>query len=189
MIKAYIADINGTFVQSEYLSNKLHERWNVPIEESLQALKGIQDIIRFPKAPKAFSLWKPYLERWQIDITEKDFFDWWFSFELLQKAVVSFCVKVRNEGKKVYILSNNFKERTVYYKKQFPEIFQNIDGSYFSCENGFVKPNVEAIQNVLNDNQLKPDEVIYVDDSLQNLESARSLGIRAYSSFSEIEEA
>ena len=187
MIKAYILDFNGIFVQSDYTSNRLHEKWNVPIEESLEANKAFLEIARLPNAPDMFSIWKPYLDRWQIEISQEEFLTWWFGGEVLQKEVLVFCKKVRNESKKVYILSNNFIEKVQYYRKNYPEIFENVDKTYFSWETGFLKPNVEAIQNVLNDNRLKPEEVVYVDDSLKNLESARSLGIASYGSFTEIE--
>ncbi|MCC7289862.1 HAD-IA family hydrolase [bacterium] len=186
MIKAYILDLNGIFVQSDYLSNRMKEKWNAPIEEVLGALKTIQDIVKLPGAPRTFSLWKPYLERWGIEVDEKDFFDWWFSGEKLQSDVIDFCKEARANGQKVYILSNNFKERTQFYKEAFPEIFGNTDGAYFSCETGLVKPDSEAIKNVIDQNGLKIKEVVYVDDSLLNLESARSVGVRSFASFAEI---
>lgn len=188
MIKAYILDFNGIFVQSEYTSNRLHEKWNVPIEESLEANRAFLEIARLPNAPDMFSIWKPYLERWKIIISEADFLNWWFEGETVQRDVVLFCQKVRGEGKKVFILSNNFIEKVKYYKKNYPKIFENVDKAYFSWETGFLKPNVEAIQNVLNDNKLKAEEVVYVDDSLKNLESARNIGIQSYGSFMEIQD-
>lgn len=187
MIKAYILDFNGIFVQSEHTSNRLHEKWNVPIEESLEANRAFLEIARLPNAPDMFSIWKPYLERWKINISKADFLNWWFEGEEVQRDVVLFCQKVRGEGKKVFILSNNFIEKVKYYKKNHPEIFENVDKAYFSWETGFLKPNVEAIQNVLNDNKLKPHEVIYVDDYLKNLESARNIGVQSYGSFLDIQ--
>jgi putative hydrolase of the HAD superfamily len=59
-------------------------------------------------------------------------------------------------------------------------VFNNIDKAYFSWETGFVKPDQRAYKQVLEENHLKPEECIYFDDSEENIEAAKKLGIKAY---------
>jgi HAD superfamily hydrolase (TIGR01509 family) len=42
------------------------------------------------------------------------------------------------------------------------------------------KPDPEIFRYVLDDQQFSPEECFYVDDTFVHIESARSLGIRAY---------
>ncbi len=177
MFKAVIFDLNGVFLLSEPLSSRFEEKFDVAKDLFLPALKEIMVVVRQPDAPAAFSLWKPYLDQWQVPLTEQQFFDFWFSGEHLVPELVEYAVCLRNKGIKVFILSNNFKERTEFYRKNFPQIFQCVDKAYFSWETGLVKPSIEALQLILSENHLKPEECIYFDDSDENIKVAQTLGI------------
>ena len=88
--------------------------------------------------------------------------------------------KLRNRGVKIFVLSNNFVERANYYKKTFPFLEEIFDKVYYSWQTGFVKPNPEAYKKLLADNNLKPEECIYFDDSKENIEVAKKLGIQSF---------
>jgi len=179
MIKAVIFDLNGVFLESEYLSDRMAQKYGVSGEKFLGVLKEVMAIARRPGVKDAFELWQPRLERLGLSLTKEEFFGFWFSGERLAPKLIDYAQELRAHGLKVFILSNNFKERTEYYRQNFPEIFQNVDGAYFSWETGYVKPDLGAYQNILAENDLKPDECIYFDDSSKNVEVARSLGMHA----------
>jgi glucose-1-phosphatase len=61
--------------------------------------------------------------------------------------------------------------------REFREAF---DHHFASHVMGKIKPDEEAYQHVLTALGCNPDEVVYVDDSLLNVESARRIGIRAF---------
>ena len=180
MIKAVIFDLNGVFLESEYLSDRFKQEFKVSVEQFLPALKEIMGVVRKQNAPPAFQLWKHYLEKWNLKLSEEEFFDFWFSGEKLISELVQYSKLLREKGLKVFILSNNFKERTTYYREHFPEIFANINQCYFSWETGFVKPSKEAFEIILKENDLEPEECIYFDDSKNNINVAQGLGIKAY---------
>lgn len=51
---------------------------------------------------------------------------------------------------------------------------------YLSYEIGLRKPDAAIFRHVLNENQLKPSETLFIDDSPQHIESAKKLGIHTY---------
>ncbi len=179
MIKAVIFDLNGVFLESEYLSKRFEEKYRVPQDKFYSVMKMVMDMVRKPNAPPAFSLWKPHFDNWDLSLSEEEFFDFWFSGEKLIPSLVNYVDELKSKGLKVFILSNNFRERTEYYRKKFPELFKKFDKVYFSWETGFVKPERNAFQNLLKENSLLPQECLYFDDSDQNIEVARELGISA----------
>lgn len=179
MYKAVIFDLNGVFLQSEFLSKRFADSYHVPEADFVPALKQVMDVVRKPGSPPAFSLWKPYLKEWGTNLSEQEFFHFWFSGEHLVPELVAYSRQLRDRGRQVFILSNNFKERTKYYRQHFPEIFQNVDKAYFSWETGLVKPSPEALELVIRENHLPPSSTIYFDDSKPNLRVAEGLGIRA----------
>lgn len=51
---------------------------------------------------------------------------------------------------------------------------------YFSCELKMRKPDAEIFNFVLNENNLKKEETIFIDDSIQHVEGAKKAGLPAY---------
>ncbi|MBI3075256.1 MAG: HAD-IA family hydrolase [Parcubacteria group bacterium] len=180
MIKAVIFDLNGVFIESEPLSRRFEGRYGVPNDEFVAVLKEIMPRVRVPNNESIFSCWKSHFEKWGIKITEQDFLDFWFSGERIVPEVVEYARELRRGGVLVFILSNNFKERTAYYRTHFAELFQNADAVYFSWETGFLKTDSQAYTNVLEKHGLNPEEVVFFDDSQENVSIARSLGIDAH---------
>ena len=178
MTKAVFFDLNGVLIESEFLSDRFEREYHVSKDKFVPALKEIMEVLRRPDAPDAFHLWEPYLHVWGLKLNEKEFFDFWFSGEKVNQEAVQFCAEFRRKGVLVFILSNNFRERTEYYRAYFSEIFQNVDEAYFSWQTGFVKPSTDALEYILKSYKLKPKDVIYFDDVDANIALAKQLGIQ-----------
>jgi len=177
-LKACIFDLNGIFVQSPKLSDRFAQEFGVPVADFLQKLSEIMDKVRQPGAGKAFSYWEPVLKNWTINLTEQEFWDFWFKAEKVSDRMVEFASFLRSKGIKVFILSNNFRERAEYYG-HYPWMHDAVDKVYFSWQTGFVKPDVRAWTHILTENNLKSDECIYFDDQEKNLNASKSVGIDA----------
>lgn len=61
--------------------------------------------------------------------------------------------------------------------KHFEDYFDKI---YYSCRLGMRKPDREIFELVLNENNLKPEETVFIDDSAQHVKAAGELGINAF---------
>ena len=59
----------------------------------------------------------------------------------------------------------------------FSALFKQM---YFSQELGVMKPDTAAWQPILDDHQLDPATVLFIDDKLENIEGAAKLGIQGY---------
>ncbi len=180
MIKAVIFDLNGVFVSSRYLSDRFKEDFNVSNEEFLPALKEVMGKVRLPDAPGVFELWQPYFDKWKVDLSPEQFADYWFKAEHEVPEMTAIARQLKEQGTKLFILSNNFVERTNYYEENFPFLVDITDKCYFSWQTGFVKPDERAYQLILDENDLKPEECLYFDDSDRNVEIARALGLQAF---------
>jgi putative hydrolase of the HAD superfamily len=56
-------------------------------------------------------------------------------------------------------------------------LFELFKKAHFSFEMGLVKPNPLIYQQVLNENNLTADQLVFFDDNVANVESALKLGI------------
>jgi HAD superfamily hydrolase (TIGR01509 family) len=186
MIKAVIFDLNGIFIQSPKISDRFEKDFNIPTSVFLPKLFTIMDATRQPNAGSAFTYWKPALEEWNVKLSESEFWDYWFKSEVQSEAMIAFAKTLRQKGIKVFILSNNFKERAEYYG-HYPWIHEAVDKVYFSWQTGFVKPDIKAWRMVLTENNLMPEECIYFDDQQKNLDASESVGIKAFMFTNEVE--
>jgi putative hydrolase of the HAD superfamily len=186
MIKAAIFDLNGIFLQSPKLSDRFQKDFGVPTSAFLPKLSEIMDKVRQPNAGKAFDYWQPVLKEWNVNFSEQEFWDYWFKAEIPSETMIAFARELRSKGIRVFILSNNFKERADYYG-HYPWIHDVVGKAYFSWQTGFVKPDPRAWGLILKENGLKPEECIYFDDQEKNLKAAEGVGITSFMFTSEAE--
>jgi HAD superfamily hydrolase (TIGR01549 family) len=87
---------------------------------------------------------------------------------------------------KTFLLSNTNETHIEIFEKDLRKKhgIQNFedyfDKLYYSCRIGMRKPDKEIFEFVLNENNLKPDETIFIDDSIQHVKGAGEAGLNAY---------
>ncbi|MEI6857056.1 HAD family phosphatase [Psychrilyobacter sp.] len=86
--------------------------------------------------------------------------------------------KIKDNGYKLYILSNFPKIPFEAIFKKY-EFFRNFDGGVVSYEEGVnvIKPDSKIYDILLSRYNLLPQETIFIDDTLVNIEKAEEYGI------------
>ena len=85
---------------------------------------------------------------------------------------------------KLFLLSNtnhiHLNEfNKIYHQKKRTKPFDDFfDKAYYSCDIGLRKPNADIYEFVLNENKLDVGKTLFVDDSAQNIEAAKALGMQ-----------
>jgi putative hydrolase of the HAD superfamily len=85
---------------------------------------------------------------------------------------------------KLYVLSNTNEIHLQEFQKRFTiemnlSSFDDLfDATYYSHRIGFRKPNANAFQFVLEKHQLIAEETLFIDDSINNIETAQQLGLQ-----------
>lgn len=84
----------------------------------------------------------------------------------------------------LFLLSNTNEIHELAFNKTlktltgFDSIGVFFDKIYFSHRVGMRKPNAEIFQHILDENSLKAEHTLFIDDSPQHIEGAKSLGIQ-----------
>ncbi|TLX71670.1 HAD family phosphatase [Labilibacter sediminis] len=55
------------------------------------------------------------------------------------------------------------------------DLFEEV---YYSHEVGMKKPDVKIFKYLMEENKLKPSETLFIDNSIQNIDAAKSLGLK-----------
>lgn len=72
---------------------------------------------------------------------------------------------------------SNFSEKALRDCSAVMDFIPHMDGGVFSCKVHLTKPNAAIYRLLLERYSLKPEECVFLDDTLQNIEAARALGI------------
>lgn len=100
------------------------------------------------------------------------------------KYRLQFIKKLSEEKKYQLILLSNTNEAHIDWIKQripfFEEFKSCFDAFYLSHEINLRKPNSDIFQYVLQKHQLKSEECLFIDDTLENTEAAKKLGIHVW---------
>jgi glucose-1-phosphatase len=87
---------------------------------------------------------------------------------------------------RTFLLSNtnaiHIDTFNIYLQKNFniPDLAGHFEKLYLSYKVGMRKPDAEIFEFVLSENNLNPSETLFIDDSIQHIESANKLGIQTY---------
>lgn len=92
----------------------------------------------------------------------------------INTSLVALFPKLRQQGLKIGILSNSAFE--LREKLNSNGIAKLVDAIVISGEIGFQKPHKEAFQILFERLKLRPQEVVFVDDSIRSLEKAAEIG-------------
>ena len=100
-----------------------------------------------------------------------------YNYLMVQESMLNLIKDLRNKGYKVYLLSNTNEDSVNYMKNS--GLFESIDGYVLSYLENKVKPNQGIYKTLINRYNLVPEESIFIDDRLDNCETAKLLGMDA----------
>jgi len=101
------------------------------------------------------------------------------SWRNINSGTVALMEEVKKAGYTLGILSNMPTDFLVWARKNIP-VFSLPHVSLFSCEVSLIKPEKAIYNRMLSLLGLEGREVVFFDDTMKNIESARSLGIEAF---------
>ena len=104
--------------------------------------------------------------------------DSWYKSMIPIESTVKIKEKIKEEGKRIYILSN-MNEVVFENLREMNGFLKDVDGFVVSGYENIVKPD-EKIYNILTRRyNLNPYESLFIDDTKENVDAAIKLGYKA----------
>ena len=109
---------------------------------------------------------------------------WNYMLKDFPKYRLDFLKKLKAIAKYKLLLLSNTNELHIDWIKEnvsFYEDFKNcFDAFYLSHEIHLIKPNQDIFEFVLKENNLNPEECLFIDDNQDNIKSAHALNLKTW---------
>lgn len=182
-IKGILFDADGVVIHSEMFSVQYQKEYDISGDDMIPFFKGdFQDCI-IGKAD-LIEVVTPWLEKWKWNGTVHEFLQFWFKSEhTTDERMVANIKSLRKIGIRCYLATNQEKYRIHYMKNDmgFEELFDKV---FSSAEIGHKKPDKQfykfILEEIKKDHEINPDEIMYFDDSQENVVEAKKLDIKAH---------
>lgn len=173
-----VFDFGGVIAEADYEVLYLHlERaLNLSRPQVMQIVSQLRDSRLKGVSEEQF--WKDYAASSNTSLPE----NWMETLETVKQSAVwpiprmiELVKKLKSLGYRVAMLSNVQKHQAKIVRDT--GLYLYFDPLVFSCEIGVEKPNIEAYQILLQRLHAKPCQCIMIDDSPENIEAAKRLGM------------
>ena len=119
-----------------------------------------------------------------VEISDHEFDEAWNAMLVGIPGERAALLKVLSKHYGLYLLSNT----SALHVKVFEKMYQDVAGQpmhevfdriYYSHEIGLHKPDREAWEYVIKDAGIRPEETLFLDDSIHNIKASQELGFQA----------
>jgi len=190
MIKVLIFDADGVLINGDIFSKRFSKEYNISIDKINPFFDGPFKDCLVGKADLKEAL-TPYLEEWGWKDGVDNFLEYWFSAEhFIDQELIDYIQEHRKNGIRCVMATNQEKYRAEYLFNKIGFI-DSFDKMYVSAHLGHKKTNREFFEKLVKDlKNFDKDEILFWDDDIKNIETAKEFGINAelYTTFEDFKQ-
>ena len=138
-------------------------RWNLELDRGLSFQDGVKN--QSEKFPQYAALFEAFDQGWPKTVPGPI------------EGTVDILSQLKAKNIPLYAITNFSHEKWPIACEMFPYLGNNFIDTIVSGAHKMIKPNPAIYQLLLERNQLKPEDCIFIDDTLENVEAAIALGI------------
>jgi putative hydrolase of the HAD superfamily len=178
-IQAAFFDIGGVLIRVENHDRRRQweTRLGLPHGEVTRAVFDSEEAARavLGEIPES-TMWQSVGRKLGLsDVQVEEFHQDFFAGEYFDAELAGFIASLRPRFK-TGIISNAWSDARPILNRQF-NLDGYVDAAIYSAEVKLAKPDARIYQLALERLSVKPEEAVFVDDVLENVEAARALGM------------
>lgn len=177
MGKVFIFDMGEVVILNVKNLQAIAKRFNLEYKP-FRAFYGLYDKDLMEGKMEDMEFFSIMEKKYGVEIKEnlfiKDF------LPLPNPFILSIIDNLREKGHRCVLGSNTFPPhmRVVEGMKEKP--LSHLDTLYLSYKMGIAKPSTSFFKFILEKENIGPEDAVFIDDKLDNIESASNLGIKTY---------
>ncbi|CAH3194835.1 unnamed protein product [Porites evermanni] len=190
MVKLVIFDLGGVIVTSPLFAFQKYS-WEKGIPSEFVVKSFINNAKRLDTGQVSLSqfcsemdaIYKEHASKQGLDLCNEfkfqEIMDEYLSTAKVVPEMLNASNALRKHGIKTCILTNNWANDTgkKFKSLPFPHLLHYFDEEFESCKLGLCKPDPNIYKLVCSRMNVKPSEVVFLDDSPQNLKPAKEMGM------------
>ena len=115
----------------------------------------------------------------RLDATDAELAAGWNAILLGEKQETLALIERARKRVPAYLFSNSNATHKAVWMSRYPRVVNAFDEVFVSSDLGFRKPEPEAFMTVARRIGVPMDAILFLDDSLENVEGARAVGMQA----------
>jgi putative hydrolase of the HAD superfamily len=177
-IKAIFCDVNGVlFEQEERFSNRYAQEFGVSIESLNAYLDNDFDLCLTGKADLKIDL-QGLLKPWKWQGSVDELLDYWFGqAPRAYPALIEFLNSLENKYIQLFLATQNEKYKTAKFLDLLKPLLR-YDHLLATYQVGYKKSNPLYFTTALAQYNLKPEQVVLIDNNPKAIASAESVGMQ-----------
>ena len=146
-----------------FIENICNDNWNLKQDKGRSIIEGEKDLIeKFPEYEDKIKIYYPNHRK---------------MFKNIFQESVDILLKLKHQKYLCYVLSNWSSETFIGMKDDY-DFLNKFDGMIISVEEKLVKPDEEIYKLAIKRFSLIPEETIFIDDRIENINSAKLLDFK-----------
>jgi len=181
MIKAICFDLDGVFFTEASFKTFCEKlAINTEFDKAYEVLKKSDAMSEFKIGKMTEEQFWNYARSYlNLNFSNEEIFTILRDSYEIDNEVLEVIKKIRENGYKTCICSNNFETRIRELDRKF-NFLSYFDVPILSYKVGYAKPTKEIFQELINQSQCKPEEIVYSDDFEPAVNMAKEMGINAF---------
>lgn len=178
MIKAVIFDWGGVLTKGRHTDSiirLLEEKFKTSIKNHKPSFGSFIDMMDFKGLTFKDFVFRVNKE-FQLNTTVEEIEAIFSKAIIPNKEVFNLVCRLRKKYK-VVILSNNNKTTVRLLRTKHKDMLRLFEKTYFSCEVGRYKPDLNFFEYVLDDLKFEASQCVFIDDKQKSIEAAEKIGI------------
>jgi epoxide hydrolase-like predicted phosphatase len=186
-IEAIIFDFGGVIFDIDFSrTNDAFTQLGVKHFENMYSQKQANPLFQHLEEGKINEgkFYEAFRKETNLELTNEQIKTAWNALLLSFRKESLDALKTLKNKYKLYLLSNTNYIHHLHFNKIYKEeigegsLDNYFHKAYYSQNIGYRKPDKEAYEFVLKDNNLNPSHTLFIDDSIQNIEGAKAVGLQ-----------
>ncbi len=181
-IEALLFDFGGVVIDVDF--NRAFQCWADHAGEQIETISSRYEVddayMRHERGEIHEAHYYQALRRQlAIEITDEQFAEGWNSVHVGEMPGIGSLLKQAGTTHSLFTFTNtNFSHMRVL-EARFTDLFDSFQRIFASCDMGMRKPEAESFRHVAKETQTDPSQILFFDDLLENVASARAVGMQA----------
>lgn len=176
--RAILFDADSMTILSPRFSERVQKEYGITWETMKPFFQGPFNECKIGKDDLKVELAK-VVEAWGWKGTVDELMDFWFKDDVVNEEIVQIVQKLRKDGVRCYLATNQEKYRAEYLRNtlRLGDVFDDL---LVSADLGHLKNDPQYFEKVVAALNLDREQTLFVDHEEANIEAAKKAGLATY---------